>query len=111
MWIDNSVVDYTNWKQGMPKSGEQCVEIQSDSGLWSTNSCNRYKSYICKTAKGESDSADRFKYLRWDDIRVIIQVILCLLHQLRIVLQLCFVNNFISFFCSHHTNREATSCW
>ncbi|XP_070961448.1 macrophage mannose receptor 1-like isoform X1 [Oncorhynchus clarkii lewisi] len=51
MWIDNSVVDYTNWKQGMPKSGEQCVEIQSDSGLWSTNSCNRYKSYICKTAK------------------------------------------------------------
>ncbi|CAB1349515.1 unnamed protein product [Coregonus sp. 'balchen'] len=51
MWIDNSVVDYTNWKQGMPKSGEHCVEIQSDSGLWSTNSCNRYKSYICKTAK------------------------------------------------------------
>uniref|UniRef100_A0A673W116 Macrophage mannose receptor 1 n=1 Tax=Salmo trutta TaxID=8032 RepID=A0A673W116_SALTR len=51
MWIDNSVVDYTKWKQGMPKGGEQCVEIQSDSGLWSTNSCNRYKSYICKTAK------------------------------------------------------------
>uniref|UniRef100_A0A673W8U7 Mannose receptor C-type 1 n=1 Tax=Salmo trutta TaxID=8032 RepID=A0A673W8U7_SALTR len=62
MWIDNSVVDYTKWKQGMPKGGEQCVEIQSDSGLWSTNSCNRYKSYICKTAKGESDSADRFNH-------------------------------------------------
>ncbi|XP_010904068.2 macrophage mannose receptor 1 [Esox lucius] len=51
MWVDNSVVDYINWKQGMPKSGDLCVEIHSDSGQWSTNSCNRYKSYICKTAK------------------------------------------------------------
>ncbi|KAL1006843.1 hypothetical protein UPYG_G00077910 [Umbra pygmaea] len=51
MWVDNSVVDYTNWKKGMPKKGDPCVEIHSDSGLWSTNSCNRYKSYICKVAK------------------------------------------------------------
>ncbi|XP_071381660.1 macrophage mannose receptor 1 [Centroberyx affinis] len=50
MWIDNNVVDYTNWKQGMPKS-DSCVEIHSDSGQWSTHSCNRYKSYICKTPK------------------------------------------------------------
>uniref|UniRef100_A0A8D3BXW4 Mannose receptor C-type 1 n=1 Tax=Scophthalmus maximus TaxID=52904 RepID=A0A8D3BXW4_SCOMX len=50
MWIDNSVVDYTNWKTGMPKS-ESCVDINSDSGQWSTNSCSRYRSYICKTAK------------------------------------------------------------
>ncbi|KAL1006844.1 hypothetical protein UPYG_G00077940 [Umbra pygmaea] len=51
MWVDNSVVDYTNWKKGMPKSEDPCVEIHSDSGLWSTNSCNLYKSYICKVAK------------------------------------------------------------
>uniref|UniRef100_A0A3P9KK49 Macrophage mannose receptor 1 n=1 Tax=Oryzias latipes TaxID=8090 RepID=A0A3P9KK49_ORYLA len=50
MWIDKSVVDYTNWKSGMPKS-ESCVDIHSDSGQWSTTSCNRYKSYICKTPK------------------------------------------------------------
>ncbi|XP_040922110.1 macrophage mannose receptor 1 [Toxotes jaculatrix] len=50
MWIDNSVVDYTNWKAGMPKS-ESCVDISSDSGQWSTNSCSRYRAYICKTPK------------------------------------------------------------
>ncbi|XP_076014204.1 macrophage mannose receptor 1 [Genypterus blacodes] len=50
MWIDNSVVDYTNWKKGMPKS-EMCVEVNSESGQWSTNSCSRYRSYICKTPK------------------------------------------------------------
>lgn len=52
MWIDNSVVDYTNWKIGMPKS-DSCVNIHSDSGEWSTNSCSRYRSYICKRPKGE----------------------------------------------------------
>ncbi|XP_008296580.1 macrophage mannose receptor 1 [Stegastes partitus] len=50
MWIDNSVVDYTNWKAGMPKS-ESCVDINSDSGQWATTSCSRYRSYICKTPK------------------------------------------------------------
>uniref|UniRef100_A0A3Q3R8M6 C-type lectin domain-containing protein n=1 Tax=Monopterus albus TaxID=43700 RepID=A0A3Q3R8M6_MONAL len=51
MWIDNSAVDYTNWKTGMPKL-ESCVDINSDSGKWSTNSCSRYRSYICKIPKG-----------------------------------------------------------
>ncbi|XP_024910181.1 macrophage mannose receptor 1-like [Cynoglossus semilaevis] len=50
MWIDNGVVDYTNWKAGMPKS-DTCVDINSESGQWSTNSCSRYRSYICKTPK------------------------------------------------------------
>ncbi|KAM7369802.1 hypothetical protein PAMP_011093 [Pampus punctatissimus] len=50
MWVDNSVVDYTNWKAGMPNS-DICVDIQSDSGRWGTSSCNKYKSYICKTPK------------------------------------------------------------
>uniref|UniRef100_A0A667Y143 Mannose receptor C-type 1 n=1 Tax=Myripristis murdjan TaxID=586833 RepID=A0A667Y143_9TELE len=54
MWIDNSVVDYTNWKNGMQKS-DFCVEIHSDSGQWSTQSCSRYKSYICKTPKSKFD--------------------------------------------------------
>lgn len=51
LWIDNSIVDYTNWKNGMPKS-DTCVDIDSDSGQWNTNNCNRYRSYICKTPKG-----------------------------------------------------------
>uniref|UniRef100_A0A673BHE3 Macrophage mannose receptor 1 n=1 Tax=Sphaeramia orbicularis TaxID=375764 RepID=A0A673BHE3_9TELE len=50
MWIDNSVMDYTNWKPGMPKS-DSCVDIDSDSGQWSTYSCSRYRSYICKMPK------------------------------------------------------------
>nr|XP_019942865.1 PREDICTED: macrophage mannose receptor 1 [Paralichthys olivaceus] len=50
MWIDNSVLDYTNWNPGMPKS-DSCVDINSDTGLWSSNSCSRYRSYICKTTK------------------------------------------------------------
>uniref|UniRef100_A0AAQ5XFC7 Mannose receptor, C type 1a n=1 Tax=Amphiprion ocellaris TaxID=80972 RepID=A0AAQ5XFC7_AMPOC len=53
-WIGlyNNAVDYTNWKTGMPKS-DSCVDINSDSGQWATTSCSRYRSYICKTAKGK----------------------------------------------------------
>ncbi|XP_028289877.1 macrophage mannose receptor 1 isoform X2 [Gouania willdenowi] len=52
-WIDNSVMDYTNWKTGMPKTdtSQFCVNINSESGKWSTNSCRRYSPYICKTPK------------------------------------------------------------
>uniref|UniRef100_A0A3Q3VSG6 Macrophage mannose receptor 1 n=1 Tax=Mola mola TaxID=94237 RepID=A0A3Q3VSG6_MOLML len=49
MWLDNSVVDYTNWKS-VPTS-DTCVDISSESGKWSTSRCTRYKSYICKRAK------------------------------------------------------------
>uniref|UniRef100_H3DIA4 Macrophage mannose receptor 1 n=1 Tax=Tetraodon nigroviridis TaxID=99883 RepID=H3DIA4_TETNG len=50
MWIDNSVVDYTNWESQMPNS-EACVAISSETGQWATTSCSRYRSYICKKAK------------------------------------------------------------
>ncbi|XP_065117911.1 macrophage mannose receptor 1-like isoform X2 [Paramisgurnus dabryanus] len=51
MWIDNTVVDYTNWKPEMRGDAEKCVEVQSDTGMWSTSSCNDRRGYICKTAK------------------------------------------------------------
>lgn len=51
MWIDNSVVDYTNWNRGLKT--EYCVDMDSETGRWSTSSCRRYMSYICKTAKGK----------------------------------------------------------
>ncbi|XP_070709201.1 macrophage mannose receptor 1 [Pempheris klunzingeri] len=52
-WIDNSVVDYTNWKKRMPSVDDQdsCVDISSETGEWSTTRCRRYRNYICKTAK------------------------------------------------------------
>lgn len=50
LWIDNTVVDYTNWKKDYPKS-DMCVNIYSDSGQWGTNSCRRYSAYICKKPK------------------------------------------------------------
>ncbi|XP_059901555.1 macrophage mannose receptor 1 [Gadus macrocephalus] len=51
MWLDNSVVDYTNWKQDLPVVKDGCVDIQSDSGLWILSRCTRYKPFICKIAK------------------------------------------------------------
>ncbi|CAL8398736.1 unnamed protein product [Arctogadus glacialis] len=51
MWLDNSVVDYTNWKQELPVVKDGCVDIQSDSGLWILSRCTRYKPFICKIAK------------------------------------------------------------
>ncbi len=88
MWIDNSVVDYTNWKTGMPKS-ETCVDINSDSGQWNTNSCSRYRSYICKTAKGKFNQLlSSFK----------------LTHQ-------SLTLSMYSLFSSYYTYRKATVCW
>lgn len=49
-WIDNSVLDYTNWQKDMPQH-ELCVELNSESGEWNTKRCYRSRSYICKKAK------------------------------------------------------------
>uniref|UniRef100_A0A8B9LTS7 Mannose receptor, C type 1a n=1 Tax=Astyanax mexicanus TaxID=7994 RepID=A0A8B9LTS7_ASTMX len=53
MWIDNMVVDYTNWAPRMPTAYGDCVEVRSDSGLWYTTRCSGYRAYICKTEKGQ----------------------------------------------------------
>ncbi|XP_076829471.1 macrophage mannose receptor 1-like isoform X2 [Brachyhypopomus gauderio] len=50
MWVDNALVDYTNWGSEMPSSHD-CVDVKSESGLWFTSPCHNYKSFICKTAK------------------------------------------------------------
>ncbi|KAM9839148.1 macrophage mannose receptor 1 [Aulostomus maculatus] len=50
MWIDNSVVDFTNWKAKI-QNGESCVDIDSETGQWGTTSCGRIRKYICKTPK------------------------------------------------------------
>uniref|UniRef100_A0A3Q3KI24 C-type lectin domain-containing protein n=1 Tax=Monopterus albus TaxID=43700 RepID=A0A3Q3KI24_MONAL len=51
-WSDHSHVTFTQWLTGEPSHLESCVDINSDSGKWSTNSCSRYRSYICKIPKG-----------------------------------------------------------
>ncbi|XP_061094630.1 macrophage mannose receptor 1-like isoform X1 [Conger conger] len=55
LWIDNKVVDYTNWDTDEPSSHtsyqEGCVEIYSDNTRWNNVNCQRYKSYICKAEK------------------------------------------------------------
>ncbi|XP_073715679.1 macrophage mannose receptor 1-like isoform X2 [Misgurnus anguillicaudatus] len=51
MWIDDKVVDYTNWDPQMQLKNEICVEVQSNTGMWSTRNCHPRIGYICKTAK------------------------------------------------------------
>ncbi|KAL6490387.1 hypothetical protein MHYP_G00007320 [Metynnis hypsauchen] len=51
MWIDNMVVDYTNWAPRLPNTYGDCVEVRSDSGLWFNVHCSGYRAYICKTEK------------------------------------------------------------
>ncbi|XP_051944921.1 macrophage mannose receptor 1-like [Xyrauchen texanus] len=51
IWIDNMVVDYTNWIPRMPSNNDKCVEVQSNNGMWSTANCVSRKNYICKSAK------------------------------------------------------------
>uniref|UniRef100_A0AAR2LBX1 Macrophage mannose receptor 1 n=1 Tax=Pygocentrus nattereri TaxID=42514 RepID=A0AAR2LBX1_PYGNA len=57
MWIDNMVVDYTNWAPRLPNTYGDCVEVRSDSGLWFNVHCSGYRAYICKTEKGHSVAA------------------------------------------------------
>lgn len=47
-------MDYTNWEPRMPNS-DLCVAVSSETGQWRTTSCTRYKSYICKLAKGRQN--------------------------------------------------------
>ncbi|XP_062849166.1 macrophage mannose receptor 1 [Trichomycterus rosablanca] len=51
MWIDQTIVDYTNWATRSPSSHGDCVETRSDSGVWLNSHCSGYKAYICKTPK------------------------------------------------------------
>uniref|UniRef100_A0A8C2BDR3 Mannose receptor, C type 1a n=1 Tax=Cyprinus carpio TaxID=7962 RepID=A0A8C2BDR3_CYPCA len=67
MWIDNLVVDYTNWKPQMPSDFGSCVEVQSNTGMWSTTNCNSYKPYICKTFPYPHPTFPALP--GWDDVR------------------------------------------
>ena len=49
-WVDGSMVDFRNWKDGEPNnaySGENCTELYRVNGKWNDNSCYDNKTYIC----------------------------------------------------------------
>ncbi|XP_072021157.1 lymphocyte antigen 75-like [Amphiura filiformis] len=45
-WTDKSLVDYVNWMDGEPDSGD-CVTMNGQDG-WSTNDCTMTNRYVCK---------------------------------------------------------------
>ncbi len=53
LWLDKSVMDYTNWAEGQPYSNNYGV-IGARDGKWSAGSKWNDRPYICKTAKGET---------------------------------------------------------
>lgn len=52
LWMDRSVMDYTNWIDDVPGSGTY-GEIRSADGTWSSRRGWYRKGYICKTLKSE----------------------------------------------------------
>ncbi|CAL8344298.1 unnamed protein product [Merluccius merluccius] len=51
LWIDKSIVGYTNWDEDGPDDSESFAKIQSLSGKWITGRKWNYRAYICKTPK------------------------------------------------------------
>ncbi|XP_018531719.1 macrophage mannose receptor 1 isoform X2 [Lates calcarifer] len=50
LWLDRTVMDYTNWEEGEPDS-ETHGAITTSDGKWKTGTYWYRKPYICKTAK------------------------------------------------------------
>ncbi|RXN22317.1 secretory phospholipase A2 receptor-like protein [Labeo rohita] len=49
-WTDGSALDYENWENGRfsQKPGQNCIQMSSQSGQWSTGSCKEQHGYVCK---------------------------------------------------------------
>ncbi|KAF4077177.1 hypothetical protein AMELA_G00205040 [Ameiurus melas] len=49
-WMDRSPFRYINWSPGNPDdySGEDCLSIYINSGLWNDDNCDYRRGYICK---------------------------------------------------------------
>lgn len=51
MWLDNTVIDYTNWGPEEPDS--DYGEILAGDGFWSSGRRWHDRAYICETPKGK----------------------------------------------------------
>ena len=54
-WVDNSVVDYTNWKKNEPNNvdTEKCTALNHNNGNWTSEDCQKQKSFICRFKNSE----------------------------------------------------------
>ncbi|KAI3374792.1 hypothetical protein L3Q82_021350, partial [Scortum barcoo] len=52
LWLDKTVMDYTNWVEGQPEYHSHGV-ISTSNGTWKANMRFLRKPYICKTPKGK----------------------------------------------------------
>ncbi|XP_071348972.1 macrophage mannose receptor 1-like [Trachinotus anak] len=50
LWLDHTIMDYTNWDEYQPASGSY-GEISASGGTWKTGGRWYYRPYICKTPK------------------------------------------------------------
>ncbi|XP_067462381.1 macrophage mannose receptor 1-like [Thunnus thynnus] len=50
LWLDKTVMDYTNWEQGEPNDNNYAA-IKTADGTWRTGNRWYDRAYICKTAK------------------------------------------------------------
>ncbi|XP_039999699.1 macrophage mannose receptor 1-like [Xiphias gladius] len=50
LWLDKTVMDYTNWSEGQPDDRSH-GGISTSDGTWKTGRPNYYRPYICKTPK------------------------------------------------------------
>lgn len=53
LWLDKTVMDYTNWEEGEPNDNSYAA-IKTADGTWRTGNRWYDRAYICKTAKGET---------------------------------------------------------
>ena len=53
LWVDESLVIYTNWRTGEPSDeggAEDCAELYSPyyGGKWNDNNCGQSRRYVCE---------------------------------------------------------------
>ena len=56
-WVDNSPVNYVNWRDGEPNDHtgyENCIEMQTRSGQWNDLPCTIWRQFMCKKNIGEN---------------------------------------------------------
>ncbi|XP_063777611.1 macrophage mannose receptor 1-like [Pseudophryne corroboree] len=53
LWLDNTPLDFVNWKTGEPSEQEEelCVEVHATEGTWNNIYCLSYRGYVCKKLK------------------------------------------------------------
>lgn len=61
LWLDNSAVDYVNWKESSGQDSsrqkvfirlsQECISLNAENGEWVKSHCSNYYYYVCKKRK------------------------------------------------------------